>query len=196
MNNLKKARKAKGLTQQQVADYMKVSQNTYSYWETGRNKIDGDSLKKLAILFEESMDYLLGSIEKKGVKIPVLGRVQAGIPIEAVQEIIDYEEIEPELAATGEFFCLQVKGDSMEPKFSNGDVVVVRQQSDAESGNIVVAIINGNDATIKKLKKVENGLVLISTNSQFDPMFFSNEEILKLPVEIIGKVIELRAKFN
>ncbi len=197
MNRIKTLRKLKSIDQKVLALDLKVSQPTISDWENGRKKPSAKSTEKLADYFGVSVDYLLGRPDSlKGVQVPVLGRVQAGIPIEAVQEIIDYEEITPELAATGEFFCLQVKGDSMEPKFSNGDVVVVKKQSDAEGGSIVVAIINGNDATIKKLKKTEDGLMLISTNPHYDPMFFSNAEVVKLPIEIIGKVIELRAKFN
>ncbi len=132
---------------------------------------------------------------KKGVVINVLGRVAAGIPIEAVTDIIDTEEIPEEMAKTGEFFGLQIHGDSMEPKFSEGDVVIVRQQDDAESGDIVIAMINGDDATCKRLRKYRDGIELISTNPSYDPMFFSNEEIEKKPVKIIGRVVELRAKF-
>lgn len=132
---------------------------------------------------------------KNGVTINVLGRVAAGIPLEAIEDIIDTEEISSELAKTGEFFGLQINGDSMEPKFSKGDVVIVRRQSDAESGDIVIALINGDDATCKRLRKYRDGIELISTNPTYKPMFFSNDEIENKPVKIIGKVVELRAKF-
>lgn len=132
---------------------------------------------------------------KKGVTINVLGRVAAGIPLEAIEDVIDTEEISSELAKTGEFFGLQIDGDSMEPKFSKGDVVIVRRQSDAESGDIVIALINGDDATCKRLRKYRDGIELISTNPTYKPMFFSNDEIENKPVKIIGKVVELRAKF-
>ncbi|WP_283683421.1 helix-turn-helix domain-containing protein [Parablautia sp. Marseille-Q6255] len=132
---------------------------------------------------------------KKGVVINVLGRVAAGIPIEAVTDIIDTEEIPEEMAKTGEFFGLQIHGDSMEPRMCEGDVVIVRQQDDAESGDVVIAMINGNDATCKRLRKYRDGIELISNNPSYDPMFFSNEEIETKPVKIIGKVVELRGKF-
>lgn len=133
--------------------------------------------------------------QKKGVTINVLGRVAAGIPIDAVEEIIDTEEITIELARTGSFFGLQIHGNSMEPRMTEGDVVIVRQQEDAESGDIVIATVNGSDATCKRLKKYENGIALLSTNPSYEPMFFSNQEIEEKPVRIIGKVVELRAKF-
>lgn len=128
-------------------------------------------------------------------KIPVLGRVAAGIPINAITEIIDTEEISEDMAKTGDFFALQIKGDSMEPKISNGDVVIVRQQDDAETGDTVIALINGDDAVCKRLRKYKEGLELISTNPSYAPLYFDEETIKNKPVKIIGKVVELRAKF-
>lgn len=130
-----------------------------------------------------------------GVKINVLGRVAAGIPIEAIEEIIDTEEISEDMAKTGEFFGLQIHGDSMEPRFTEGDVVIVRKQDDAESGDIVIATVNGDEATCKRLRKFRDGIELVSTNLSYKPMFFTNKEILEKPVKILGKVVELRAKF-
>lgn len=124
-----------------------------------------------------------------------MGTVQAGLPSTAAENIIDYEEIDEALASAGEFFALQVRGDSMEPKFSQGDVVIVRKQDDADSGDIVVALVNGDEATIKRLKKRPEGILLIANNPTYEPMFFSNREIRELPVRVIGKVVELRAKF-
>ena len=130
-----------------------------------------------------------------GVTINVLGRVAAGIPIDAIEEIIDTEEITEEMAKTGEFFGLKIKGNSMEPRIYENDVVIVRQQNDAESGDVVIATINGHEATCKRLRKYRDGIELISNNPSYEPMFFSNEEILSKPVRIIGKVVELRGKF-
>lgn len=134
--------------------------------------------------------------KKKGVVINVLGRVAAGVPIEAIEDIIDTEEITEEMAKSGEFFGLQIHGDSMAPKMEEKDVVIVRKQEDAESGSIVIAIINGDDATCKRLMKYEHGISLTSFNSKYEPMYFSNQEILEKPVKVIGKVVELRCKFD
>lgn len=129
------------------------------------------------------------------IKIPVLGRVAAGIPITATEYIIDTEEISKVMASDGEYFGLQIKGDSMEPKISNGDIVIVRKQSDADDGDLVIALVNGNDAVCKRLKKYKEGIALISTNPAYEPMYFNNKEVEEKPVSIIGKVRELRAKF-
>lgn len=138
---------------------------------------------------------LIGKRTKKGIVINVLGRVAAGIPIEAIEDIIDTEEISEELAKTGDFFGLQIHGDSMEPRMCEGDIVIVRKQEDAESGDIVIAMVNGDDATCKRLRKYRDGIELISNNPAYKPMFFSNREIAEKPVKIIGKVVELRGKF-
>ena len=145
--------------------------------------------------------YLMGWIEEdnsketNALKIPVLGNVAAGIPISAVEDILDYEEVPISWKNQGEFFALRIKGDSMQPKIDDGDVVIVRQQSDANSGDTVIALVNGDDATCKRLEKTDNGIMLVSTNPKYPPMFYSNEEILTKPVVILGKVVELRSKF-
>ena len=196
--NLRQARLAKGLTQRQVAAHIGINQNTYSYWETGRSRVDTAALPRLAALFGVSVDYLLGNAGEetpKGVKIPVLGRVAAGIPIEAVEDILDYEEISPHMAAQGEFFALQVKGRSMEPRMQVGDIIICKKQSDAETGDVAVVLVNGDDATVKKIKKTSAGLYLLPTNPAFDPLFYTYDEVMDRPVTIIGKVVELRAKY-
>ena len=129
-------------------------------------------------------------------QIPVLGRVTAGIPIEAVEDIIDYEEITEAMARDGEYFALQIKGDSMEPRMTDGDVVIVRKQNNAGDGDIVIATVNGDDATCKVLKKYENGdVALLSLNPSYQPFYFSKQEVKDTPIQIWGKVKELRAKF-
>lgn len=200
MLELRKARKAAGLTQVQVAAHIGINQNTYYYWESGKTRIDSRSLQRLAELFGVTTDYLLGNDasskpQKKGIKIPVLGRVQAGLPIDAVQDIIDYEEITPEMAASGDFFALAVQGDSMAPVICRGDVVVVQKQESAENGDIVVVLVNRGDATVKKFSKTEQGVKLVPLNPNYEPSFFTAAEVDSLPVVVVGKVVELRRKF-
>jgi len=196
MQRLKRARKATGLTQAQVAEYIGINQNTYSYWESGKTRVDAESLQRLAGLFGVPIGMLLDPTARtKGIKIPVLGSVQAGIPIEAIEDILDYEEITPEMAAMGEHFALIIRGDSMEPKISDGDVVIVRKQSDVTSGDTAVVIIDGHDATVKRVIKKDNGIMLQPTNPAHEPLFFTQDEVKGLPVVVIGRVVELRAKF-
>ena len=99
------------------------------------------------------------------------------------------------MAAKGEYIALKIKGDSMEPKISDGDVVIVRLQPDFNNGDIVIVLVNGDEATCKKIKKTPEGVMLISTNPAYEPMFYSKKQVGELPVRVLGKVVELRAKF-
>ena len=139
--------------------------------------------------------YCDGLKETKSIQIPVLGKVVAGIPVEAVEDILDFEEIPEEMSYLGQFYGLKIKGHSMEPRILEGDVVIVRKQEDAESGDLVIVLVNGDSATCKKLIKNENGITLQSFNPVFEPMYFSAEDIKNKPVQIIGKVVELRGKY-
>lgn len=205
---LKDLRERLGMSQVDFAAKINVSkQSLYKYENNIITNIPSDKIEAAAKVGNVSPAYLMGwdnnvspipggnKEKKKGVTIKVLGRVAAGIPIEAVEDIIDTEEISEDMAATGTFFGLKIHGNSMEPRICEGDVVIVRQQDDAESGEIVIATVNGNEATCKRLRKYRDGIELISINPSYDPMFFSTEEVISKPVRIIGKVIELRGKF-
>lgn len=196
---LKELRKKNRISQKELAEELNVSQVAIAHWENGNREPNTGMLQKIAEYFNVSPAHLMGwdqpAPSKKGVIINVLGRVAAGIPIEAIEDVIDTEEISEEMAKTGEFFGLQIHGDSMEPRMCEGDVVIVRKQEDAESGDIVIAMVNGDDATCKRLRKYRDGIELISNNPSYEPMFFSNQEIQEKPVKIIGKVVELRGKF-
>lgn len=198
---IKALRTSLKMSQVEFADKINVSKQTlYKYENNIITNIPSDKIEAAAKIGNVTPGFLMGweSLKPKsgkGIVINVLGRVAAGIPIEAIEDVIDTEEISEEMAKTGEFFGLQIHGDSMEPKFSDGDVVIVRKQNDAESDDIVIAMVNGDDATCKRLKKYKDGIALISTNPTYDPMYFSKEEIETKPVRILGRVVELRAKF-
>ena len=195
---LKKARKNKGLTQAEVAKKLYLSQAAYSKYETGASSPNPETLSKIAEVLEVPVSDLLG---KRGdgarpgfIRVPVLGSVAAGIPIEAIEDVVDYEDLDADVFGDGEYFGLQVKGHSMEPKISDGDVVIVRRQEDVESGEIAVVLVNGDEATVKRIKKAPAGVTLIPSNPAYEPMFYTNDEIESLPVKVIGRVVELRAK--
>lgn len=198
-NRIRALRNSKGLKQSDLADILGVRQNTLSTWENGRYEPDNEMLRKIADFFNVSVDYVIGGADVfpklKAHRIPVLGDVAAGIPIDAVEDILDYEEIDEALSRTGEFFGLRIRGRSMEPRMMEGDVVIVRQQETAETGDTVVVSVNGDLATVKKIKIGPAGITLIPTNPSYDPMYFTCDEVEQLPVRIRGKVVELRAKF-
>lgn len=201
---LKQLRKERNINQRELSEYLKVAPSTISMYENGQREPNFEVLEVLADFFNVDMNYLLGKTDKttkliidkpQGLKIPVLGTVAAGIPISAVEDILDYEEVPQSWENQGEFFGLKIKGDSMKPDINNGDTVIVRQQSTANNGDVVIALVNGDDATCKKFEKLDNGIMLISNNSEYSPMYFSNEEVVTKPVVIIGRVVELRRKF-
>ncbi|WP_270227472.1 LexA family protein [Coprococcus aceti] len=206
-DNIKYLRLKQGLTQDFIADKLGYkSYTTIQKWESGVSEPPVKKLRELASIFNIDMDDLASkdlknennndSEQKRlGKTINVLGRVAAGIPINAITEIIDTEEISEDMAKTGDFFALQIKGDSMEPRIYDGDVVIVRQQEDADSGDIVIAMVNGYDATCKRLVKYATSIALVSLNSKYEPMMFTMDEVETKPVRIIGKVVELRGKF-
>lgn len=191
-----------GKQQKEIAAAIGVNQKTFNGWCTGLSIPKTGKIQTLADYFHigksdliDDKTTLSGQRMKKGVIINVLGRVAAGIPIDAVEEIIDTEEITQEMARTGSFFGLKIKGDSMTPNICDGDTVIVRQQPDAENGETVIALVNGSDAVCKRLRKYKDGIELISNNPSYAPMEYSHKDIEETPVKIIGKVVELRRKF-
>lgn len=192
------------LKQSDLVEMTGISKGALSSYISGRYVPKQNNIFLISKALNVSESWLMGNdvpiertsnIKRKGVTINVLGRVAAGIPIEAIEDITDTEEITEEMARTGTFFGLQIHGDSMEPRIMDGDVVIVRKQDDAESGDIVIATVNGDEATCKRLRKYRDGIELIANNPTYKPLFYTNEEIINKPVRIIGRVVELRAKF-
>ena len=201
MNRIQALRKKHGLSQQRLAQSLNVHQTAISQWETGRTTPDIEVATIMSQMFGVSLEYLLGisddslPSQSDPTWINVLGRVAAGIPIEAIEEVIDREQITEAMARSGSYIGLQIHGASMEPRMREGDIVIVRLQDDCDSGDTVIAMVNGDEATCKILQKTPEGISLLSTNPAYSPMFFSNREIEEKPVRILGKVVELRAKF-
>lgn len=196
--NLKKYLKLYNVSRMQLSESLDISYSTISDWINGNAYPRIDKIEMMANYFGINKSDLVEenyNNETSALRIPVLGNVAAGIPITAVEDILDYEEVPISWQNQGEFFALRIKGDSMESDINDGDTVIVKQQSDANSGDTVIALVNGDDATCKRLQKLDNGIMLVSNNAKYPPMYFSQEEIVSKPVVIIGKVIELRRKF-
>ena len=198
----KNLRKDNNLTQAELAKKLGVAPSTVGMYERGQREPDFETLEKIANCFSVNMNTLLGKENETdivsgslGIKIPVLGKVAAGIPITAVENILDYEEISSEMASSGEYVALKIQGSSMEPRMYEGDVVIVRVQSSVEHGEVAVVMVDGSEATVKKVQFQSSGILLQPFNPSYEPIFYSNEEIEKLPVRIFGKVVECRQKY-
>lgn len=187
-------------TRQDMCDALGVKYTTFTDWVKGNSYPRIDKIELMANYFGISKADLVeerptNRSAKSGIAINVYGSVAAGIPLEMIEDIVDTEEITEDMARTGEFFGLRIKGDSMTPTICDGDIVIVRQQNDAESGDIVIATVNGDEATCKRLRKYKEVIELIAINPSYDTLEFSSKEILEKPVKIIGKVVEARRKF-
>lgn len=196
--NLRKYMSLNNKTQVDLINDLGFNKSAVSTWCNGTRLLRMDKVDALTKYFGIRRSDLIEDKSESKIKpatIPVLGSVPAGIPIEAIQDIIDYEEIDAATAAKGEYFALQVKGSSMEPRIREGDIVIVRKQDDVESGEIAIVMVNGDNATIKRLLKYEDGIRLMPTNPAYEPLYFTNDEILEKPVKVIGKVIENRQKY-
>lgn len=191
MNRLRQLRKEKDLFQSDVAKIIGVTTSAYSFYETEKRNMTPDIIMKLADFFGVSSDYLLGKdISNNKRLLPVLGTVKAGYNYLAEENIIDY--IDPSMSITDpeNYFGLLVKGDSMAPLFGEGDYLIVRKMDGEFNNNdIGIVLINGEEATIKKVVKTETGIELHAFNPYYPTKKFTYEEMQKLPVKVIGVVV-------
>ena len=213
---LKNLREQKGLSTREVYDLSKVSNSYLSLVENGHRRASAVVLKKLAPVY--GVDYLdlyvkagyadLAEYEKNKtdefgnpvVSIPLLGTVKAGYDYLAQENWEGTIDIKEELAKTGEFFALRIKGNSMFETLWDGDIVAVKKQDFAKDGDIAVVIINGDEATVKKIRILDNGIKLMPLNRRINPetqepyyedITFTKKEIETKPVKIVGIVRRL-----
>lgn len=194
-------------TQAMMAKDLGINKATISCWMNGTRIPRMDALERVCNYLHITKSQLIeerqeeaqqdDKVKEEKVRIPVYGQVAAGIPMEMIEDIEDYEDIPKAMTRGGkEYFALKIHGDSMEPKISDGDVIIVRKQPTAGDGELVVVSVGNENATCKRIKHYASGLSLISDNPSHPPMFFNEEEIVNKPVTIMGKVVELRAKFE
>lgn len=212
MNDLGKRlydiRVSHGLTLDQLAERLNATQNLsinkgmISRWENGRSTPYNTYLIAYAKEFNLDMNYLLGVSFAPGYEvvdmsssldIPVMGRIPAGVPIDAVEDVISTIQIPEKWVKNGnEFIGLQVNGDSMYPTILNGDTVIIRLQPTAETGDVCACYVNGYDATLKRINISEEKITLKPDNPNYAPLTYPLESE---SVTILGKVVEVRRKF-
>lgn len=206
-NRLSKAVQVKNIKPIELAEKTGIDKSKISSYMSGRYKAKQDGVHKLSKALSVDPAWLMGydvpmepniRVDELGnpvVSIPLLGTVKAGYDYLAQENWINTVDISKKLAETGEFFALKIHGDSMSPVLIEDDIVIVRKQDDFENGNIVVALINGNEATVKKGKKNENSILLQPLNTNYEPLIFTKEEMETIPVKIIGIVKKLDREF-
>lgn len=201
-----------GITQKEVADFVGVSEATVSRWESGHiDNMRRDRIAALSKILRMSPLAIMGiddtdlstrlpnmvPIDARTFRVPIVGRVAAGRPIVADEEIVGYEYIDNKYSKDGhEYFGLRIVGKSMEPTIMDGDIVIVRRQNYVENGEIAIVLIDGEEATAKEVKESADGITLIGHNTAvYTPHFYSAQEVKNLPVQIIGRVVQSIRKF-
>lgn len=200
-NRLKYLLDARGMRAVDLANLSGLSESIISRYLKGGYLPKQKNADLIAKALNVDARYLLVGEEEKpkpvAVKIPILGTIAAGIPIAAITDIEGYEEITEEMSRRGDFFALRIKGNSMMPWICPNDIVICRAQSDVDSGKVAVVLVNGDEATCKKVIKMKTGITLYGFNSEaYEPHFYTNREIRELPVAVLGEVIEVRRTMN
>lgn len=178
-----------------------IPYSTFTDWCNGNIYPRIDKIEMLANYFDiKKSDLVESKSSEQGngtnsAIVFVYGTIPAGIPMECIEDILDTEEISADMLKGGkQYFGLKIKGDSMEPDYLDGDVIIFQKQDDCENGDDCVVMVNGNDGTFKRVFKNENGIILQPLNNKYQPMIYSNEQIETLPVKILGVFEELRRK--
>jgi len=192
---IKTYRKERGLSQQDVADHFGYkSFTTIQKWEDGSSTPPAKTMKLLAEFFGVSLEDLLTDSEK--IAIPILGTVRGGLLRLAQDEWLGQELVPVEESLGGEYFYLEVIGDSMmNARIFPGDLVYVKRQSVVNSGSIAVVLV-GDEATLKRVYYKDNGLVLHPENPKYEDMIFSEKEIDEKNIQVIGEVIHSKIRFK
>lgn len=187
---LRQAMFVKEVRQVDLVNRTGINKARISRWVNGENIPYGEGLKKLADALGVTVDWLLGKDETPiRPKLPtihevnVIGRVAAGVPMEAQEDVIG------SIVTDKEVFALKVKGDSMSPRIMDGDIVLVHQQDFAEDGDVVIALVDG-EATCKVLKRNRNAVTLVPFNGAYTPFVYTGSDAEDL--KILGKVVESR----
>lgn len=239
---LKELRKEKDLSQQELANIIKISKSSVNMYERGEREPGFETMESFADFFNVDMDYLMGrqdikraidvtgklgqgksnhlSVQSpmtflvdtsgsmsglpseaipftpsKTFPIPIVGYINCGAPLFAEDNIEGYIETPIEDITSDEiYFWLRAKGDSMiNAGIHEGDLLLIRQQNDVDSGDIAVVAVNGDEATLKRVVKKENALVLQPENPAHETKIFVGNEINE--VQIRGRLMELKKKF-
>ena len=208
---LKTAMNIRGIKASELSEKAHIPKSAISQYLSGLYEAKQKTIFKLATALNISEAWLMGldvpmeknfddniqgkEKETNSAIVFIYGTIPAGIPMECIEDIIDTEEISADMLKGGkQYFGLKIKGDSMEPDYLDGDVIIFQKQDDCENGDDCVVMVNGNDGTFKRVFKNENGIILQPLNNKYQPMIYSNEQIENLPVRILGVFEELRRK--
>ncbi|MGB3160917.1 MAG: XRE family transcriptional regulator [Carnobacterium sp.] len=203
---LKDLRTNKKKTQDEVASYLGITRGAYSHFENERNEPSQDLINKIADYFEVSIDYLYGrtniknltltSLDKSDmVYIPIVGTIRCGSGGIAYTE---YEGTQAysksNLDMSHDYVVLKTKGDSMSGDgIADGDLALIQKEADFVQNKIYAVAINGDEATLKRVNKMDGAIMLTPSNPDYPPTFITGEELNE--VTIIGRLINIQRNF-
>ena len=191
---LKEQRKKKKLTQNELSTILQVAPSTVSAWERGANRPTMDKITIMSDLFEVPISKFFeeGFKDNNIIRIPILGIIACGDPITAQENIESYKERSSDSLPSGKVFYLRTKGDSMSPLINEGSLVLIREQSDVENGEIAAVLVNGDEeATLKRVRKLGDTILLEAINDKYEPYIINSDN----PARILGKAIEFTFEF-
>lgn len=190
---IKSLRKEQRLSQAALAQRLGITQQAVGKWETQKSLPDTAMLKKLAELFDVSIDMLLchDTAQDECVLVPIIGTVKAGYDAFAYEE--DHGREPAAVRDARDYFYLIVNGDSMEPRICAGDLALVHKQQTVDDGDLAVVLVDGEEATLKRVVKGSGFVKLEAFNSDYPDREFVGVELRRL--QIIGRVEETKAKW-
>jgi len=200
-NKIKELRINNGLTMKELSIKLNLSESVISLYESGKRQPSYDILTKMSELFRVTTDYLLGNekpqsnIIEVGTmhRIPIIGHIAAGVPIMALENIEGYELAD--VKDPENHFFLRVVGDSMiGARINDGDLVLIRKQPCAESGQIIACRVNGDEVTLKRFKLKDNSIFLLPENSNYEPIILNDNDFKNGYAEIIGVAVKIHIK--
>lgn len=199
-DRLRECRKVAKLTQKELAHAAQVAESTISMYEMEKRQPDFETLEVLADVFNVDIDYLLGRtdsitmipnsrVESMVTKIPVYGKISAGKPLEAIEEILDHIEVPSWLASRSNLFGLMIVGDSMNKVIPNGYIAIIQKTSSFDEGNIGAIMVGDSDATLKRYYTFSEGIILepLSFNPEHKDLIIKKSD--NIEVTIIGRLV-------
>lgn len=122
------------------------------------------------------------------IELPVMGRIAAGVPIEAISEVSHNVSVPQSMIGSGDHYALEVRGDSMiDAGINDGDIVVIRETSTAETGDIVVALVEDQEATLKRLRRQSGMIALEAANPAYETRLFRDDQV-KVQGRLVGLI--------
>lgn len=196
-NNIRKYRKMKGMTLQELGDKVGMTRSAISKYELDRIPIKNNVLEKIAQALNVSPLTLMGwdteedALGTDTVEVDNLGAVAGGIPVDAIEDRCNKFSITEALARTGQFATFEIKGNSMSPKINDGDTVLVKYQPMVDSGDVAIIYMNDFQVTCKKVFFLNDGKVKVQAYNEevYGTKVYTKAELEDMNFRILGKVI-------